>query len=58
MKELYRKTPSLMELVVSKKNLSTATTKVKRNKGAAGIDGMSVWEIEEHIEESLSAIKA
>ncbi|WP_225744262.1 group II intron reverse transcriptase/maturase [Marinilactibacillus sp. Marseille-P9653] len=51
MKELYRKSPSLMELVVSRKNLSTPATKVRRNKGAAGIDGMTVWEVEEHIEE-------
>lgn len=51
MKELYRKSPSLMELVVSRKNLSAAATKVRRNKGAAGTDGMSVWEVEEHIEE-------
>ena len=51
MKELYRQSPSLMELVVSKKNLLSAAAKVRRNKGAAGIDGMTVWEVEEHIEE-------
>ena len=49
MKELYRQSPSLMELVVSKKNLLSAAAKVRRNKGAAGIDGMTVWEVEEHI---------
>lgn len=51
MKELYRQSPSLMEIVVSKENLVTAAQAVRCNKGAAGIDGMSVWEIEEHIEE-------
>lgn len=50
MKEMYRQSPSLMELVVSKKNLFTAAQAVRRNKGAAGIDGMTVWEVKEHIE--------
>lgn len=50
MKEMYRKSPSLMELVVSKENLFTAAEAVRRNKGAAGVDGMTVWEVEEHIE--------
>lgn len=50
MKEMYRQSPSLMELVVSKENLFTAAQAVRRNKGAAGIDGMTVWEVEEHIE--------
>lgn len=50
MKEMYRQSPSLMELVVSKENLVTAAQTVRRNKGAAGIDGMTVWEVEEHIE--------
>lgn len=51
MKEMYRKSPSLMELVVSKDNLLAAAKAVRRNKGAAGVDGMTVWEVEEHIEE-------
>lgn len=51
MKEMYRKSPSLMELVVSRENLFKAAKAVRRNKGAAGIDGMTVWEVEEHIEE-------
>lgn len=50
MKEMYRKSPSLMELVVSKDNLLAAAKAVRRNKGAAGVDGMTVWEVEEHIE--------
>ncbi|MEK4298739.1 group II intron reverse transcriptase/maturase [Oceanobacillus sp. FSL W8-0428] len=48
---MYRKSPSLMELVVSKSNLLSATETVKRNKGAAGVDGMTVWEIESHIKD-------
>ncbi|WP_227869115.1 group II intron reverse transcriptase/maturase [Tetragenococcus halophilus] len=50
MKEMYRKSSSLMELVVRKENLSTAVTMVRRNKGAAGVDGMDVDEVEAHIE--------
>lgn len=48
---MYRKSPSLMELVVSKDNLLAAAKAVRRNKGAAGVDGITVWEVEEHIEE-------
>ncbi|WP_340554177.1 group II intron reverse transcriptase/maturase [Tetragenococcus halophilus] len=48
---MYRKNPSLMEIVVRRENLEAAVQSVKRNKGAAGIDGMTVFEIEEHIKE-------
>ena len=51
MTEMYRKTPSLMERVVTRENLELAVKSVTRNKGAAGIDGMTVLEIEEHITE-------
>ena len=51
MTEMYRKTPSLMERVVIRENLDVAVKSVKRNKGAAGIDGMTVFEIEKHINE-------
>jgi len=40
---------SLMGLVVSKKNLLLAAQAVRRNKGAAGVDGMTVYEVEAHI---------
>lgn len=40
---------SLMGLVVSKKNLLLAAQAVRQNKGAAGIDGMTVHEVEAHI---------
>ncbi|MER2064669.1 MAG: group II intron reverse transcriptase/maturase, partial [Alkalibacterium sp.] len=48
MTEMYRK--SLIEFVVRKENLLTAAEAVRRNKGAAGVDGMTVWEVENHIE--------
>lgn len=49
MKEMYRKQPSLMEKVVDKQNIADAIKAVKRNRGAAGIDNISVAGIEEHI---------
>lgn len=51
MTEMYRKIPSLMERVVTRENLEAAVKSVKRNKGAAGIDGMTILEIEQHIKE-------
>lgn len=57
MKEMYRKSPSLMELVVSKENLLSATKTVRKNKGAAGVDGMTVWEVEAHIEEVYQPLR-
>ncbi|EKF8620687.1 hypothetical protein O0511_002361 [Staphylococcus pseudintermedius] len=38
MKEMYRKSPSLMELVVRPENIEKAIKKVKKNKGAPGIE--------------------
>ncbi|GAB5892316.1 hypothetical protein JMUB7554_27690 [Staphylococcus aureus] len=40
MKEMYRESPSMMELVVREHNIQKAIKKVKKNKGAPGIDGM------------------
>ncbi|MDZ7835731.1 MAG: hypothetical protein U5K84_10865 [Alkalibacterium sp.] len=48
---------SLMSLVVSKKNLFRAAKVVKRNKGAAGIDDMTVNELETHIMEMYPYIR-
>ncbi len=38
MKEMYRESPSMMELVVREHNIEKAIKKVKKNKGAPGID--------------------
>lgn len=46
----------LMDLIASPENLEIAKKKVKSNKGAPGIDGVSVEEIEEHIEEYQKAL--
>ncbi|WP_255724794.1 hypothetical protein AB4G91_07960 [Macrococcoides goetzii] len=42
MKEMYSISLSLMELVVNDENLNEAIKRVKANKGAAGVDGMTV----------------
>nr|WP_242063797.1 hypothetical protein [Staphylococcus pseudintermedius] len=57
MKEMYRKSPSLMELVVRPENIEKAIKKVKKNKGAPGIiDGMKVSELNAHFAQYFSQI--
>lgn len=52
----------LLEEILSRKNLNTAYLAVYRNKGAAGVDGVTVSELKEHLkmhkEELLSKIRA
>lgn len=47
-KEMYGES-QLMRRVVSKKNMAEAIKAVKKNKGAPGVDGMTVNEVEAHI---------
>ena len=47
-----------MEAVVERENLKKALAQVKRNKGAAGIDGMSVDELPAHLKEHWPTIRA
>jgi RNA-directed DNA polymerase len=47
-----------MEAVVERENLKKALAQVKRNKGAAGIDGMTVEELPTHLKEHWPAIEA
>ncbi len=56
MKEMYRKSPSLMELVVRPNNIEKAIKKVKKNNGAPGIDGMKVSELHAHFAQYFSQI--
>jgi retron-type reverse transcriptase len=42
---------SMMERVLSRKNLNQAYLRVKRNKGAAGMDGMTVEEALPYLKE-------
>src|ERR1017187_10448692 len=47
-----------MEAVVERENLKTALAQVKRNKGAAGLDGMSVDDLPTYLKEYWPAIRA
>jgi RNA-directed DNA polymerase len=48
----------LMEAVVERENLKQALAQVKRNKGAAGIDGMSVGDLPAYLKEHWPTIRA
>lgn len=47
-----------MEAIVERDNLKKALAQVKRNKGAPGIDGMSVDELSSYLKEHWPAIRA
>src|SRR5262249_56948761 len=47
-----------MEAVVERENLKKALAQVKRNKGAAGIDGMSVEDLPAYLKEHWPTIRA
>jgi RNA-directed DNA polymerase len=48
---------SLMALVCERENLQVALKRVRKNKGSAGIDGMTVDELREHLKTNWPAIK-
>ncbi len=48
----------MMNLVLSSENLRAAYLKVKANKGAAGIDGIEVEDLSEHVRRHWSKIQA
>lgn len=50
-------TSSLMEQILSKENLNTAYLQVVRNKGAAGVDGMTVEELGAYLSENGESIR-
>ena len=50
-------TSSLMEQILSKENLNAAYLQVVRNKGAAGVDGMTVDELGDYLSENGENIK-
>jgi RNA-directed DNA polymerase len=47
-----------MEVIVERDNLKKALTQVKRNQGAAGVDGMSVDELGPYLKEHWPTIRA
>lgn len=50
-------TSSLMEQILSKDNLNAAYLQVIRNKGAAGVDGMTIEELGAYLSENGEIIK-
>jgi RNA-directed DNA polymerase len=58
MKEpVYPETLYLMEAVIERENMKAAYRRVKANKGAAGVDGMSVQDLQAHLMENWLQIK-
>lgn len=49
---------ALMEVVLSRDNLMRAYQRVVRNKGAAGVDGLTVAALKDHLKEHWPTIKA
>lgn len=47
----------LMDRILSQENLQEAMKRVKSNKGASGIDKMSVEEIDEYFSKHIEEIK-
>ena len=50
------KVHSLVDKVYQRKNVELAWEKVKQNRGAGGVDGQSIAEFEEHLEENLQRL--
>lgn len=48
---------NLIDKIIADNNLWSAYEKVRKNKGAAGVDGMTVFELKLHLEENLSLLK-
>ena len=49
--------PDLLEQVLERENLFAALKRVKSNRGAPGIDGMTVFQLPEYLKESWPAIR-
>ena len=47
----------MLEKILSDENIKTACKRVYANKGAGGIDGVTVDELEEHLKENWQSIK-
>jgi RNA-directed DNA polymerase len=52
-----RKVHSLVDKVYKRKNLELAWYRVKRNKGAGGVDGVTLAEFEEHLDVHLDRLR-
>ena len=47
----------LIKVILSDENLNEAIRRVKSNKGVPGVDKMTVYEIDEHLENNMENIK-
>ena len=47
----------LLEEILSKENMTLAYKRVKANKGASGVDGITVDEIDEYLKENWADIR-
>jgi len=54
---LRPETKQMMEAVVERENMKAALRRVERNKGAAGVDGMTTSELRAHLHEHWPRIK-
>jgi len=54
----HQSTDQLMELVVSRTNMGRAYSQVVGNRGAAGVDGMTVDELLDHLQTNWNEIKS
>lgn len=48
---------NLIDKIIADNNLWSAYEKVRKNKGAAGVDGMTILELKLHLEENLPMLK-
>ena len=53
--ERTRVQSELLEKILSRENLNRAFKRVKKNKGAAGVDGMTIEETQAHLKEGSHA---
>lgn len=54
---MHQETTNLMEAIVSRENMLESMQRVRANKGAAGIDGISVYEAPRHLQERWPTIR-
>lgn len=54
---MLNKDDTLLKELISDENLKLAKQKVKKNKGASGVDGMEVKELDEYLSKHLEEIK-
>ena len=51
-----RKVTKMIEQVINRRNMHLAYKQVLANKGSAGVDGMQVTELKQHLSEKIEAI--